>query len=285
MKLLETYVKDNVATLYFEVDEKNNQQRILLTSDLHYDGAFTDRKTMKKHMDTMSGDDLLFINGDIWDAMQGRNDKRRTMKGVRPENKVDSYYDSILKDFYDFITPYVKHFKFASIGNHEYSVLKHSNTDLLNRLAEKISDKHNQSLMVGKHHGWIRLVFRTKDNRPAGQIKMKYAHGTGGTNSPVTRGVIQTNRQAVFLPDADIVWNGHNHQEYIVLVPRERLSNKGVAGTDHQIHIRTAGYQQDYVGGEGYGSEKGFGPSPVSSAEIVITISDSIPHVKPSVLL
>ena len=140
-------------------------------------------------------------------------------------------------------------------------------------------------MIVGKHHGWIRLVFRREDGKPAGQTKIKYAHGTGGTNAPVTRGVIQTNRQAVFLPDADVVWNGHNHQEYIVLVPRERLNNKGNTTIDQQIHIRTSGYQQDYIGGDGYGSMKGHGPSANAAGELIITVADHKPRLKPSVLL
>jgi hypothetical protein len=40
--------------------------------------------------------------------------------------------------------------------------------------------------------------------------------------------MMQNNRQAVYLADADIVWNGHNHNEYITNNKRERLSNKGV---------------------------------------------------------
>jgi hypothetical protein len=86
--------------------------------------------------------------------------------------------------------------------------------------------------------------------------KMKYNHGSGGS-APVTRGLIQTNRQAVFLPDADIVWNGHNHQGYIVPIARERLSDRGKVRKDLCWFLRTPGYKDEYGdGAEGYAVER-----------------------------
>ncbi len=56
---------------------------------------------------------------------------------------------------------------------------------------------------------------------------MAYHHGYGG-GGPVTKDVIQTNRRAVYLPDANIVISGHTHDRWIVPVTRNRISHIGI---------------------------------------------------------
>ena len=79
----------------------------------------------------------------------------------------------------------------------------------------------------------------------------------------MTRGVIQTNRQAVFLPDAHIVWNGHNHQAYVMPIPRERISRSNKVSNDILWFIRTPGYKDERNRAEGYGVELNAGPTPL----------------------
>ena len=105
---------------------------------------------------------------------------------------------------------------------------------------------------------------------PRKSLKLKYFHGAGG-EAPVTKGVIQTNRQAVYLPDANVVINGHNHNQYIVSIARERLSNKGVHFGDLQKHVRIPGYKQDYGDGtKGWNVERGGVPKPIGSMWMVL---------------
>ena len=95
---------------------------------------------------------------------------------------------------------------------------------------------------------------------------MKYHHGAGG-DAPVTRGVIHTNRQGVYIKDADIIVNGHNHNAYYVPVVSESLSNNGKIVFQTTHHIRTPGYKQDYGdGSQGWTVEKGFPPKPLGGA-------------------
>ena len=92
---------------------------------------------------------------------------------------------------------------------------------------------------------------------------MKYFHGAGG-GGPVTRGVIQTNRMAVFLPDADFILSGHTHDSWVVPIARERISKAGRIYQDEQIHIRSATYKDEY--GDGYSGlhvERGAPPKPL----------------------
>lgn len=98
---------------------------------------------------------------------------------------------------------------------------------------------------------------------------IKYYHGAGGGSAPVTRGVIQTNRQAVYLPDADVVINGHNHEAWYMPISRERIGDTGVIYQDVQHHIRTATYKNDYGDGSGgWHVEGGKPPKPMGAAWI-----------------
>ena len=94
---------------------------------------------------------------------------------------------------------------------------------------------------------------------------MKYFHGSGG-EAPVTRGATQTNRQAVFLPDADIVVNGHSHNDYHIPITRENITNRGKQYFTIQHHIRIPGYKQGYGDGtKGWEIERGGVPKPIGA--------------------
>jgi len=103
-----------------------------------------------------------------------------------------------------------------------------------------------------------------------GSANIKYFHGSGG-EAPVTRGVIQTNRQAVYLPDADIVINGHSHNSYWIPIQRERLTRDGTQYFDTQHHLRTPGYMQSYGDGTaGWEVTRGGVPKPLGGCFVTI---------------
>jgi hypothetical protein len=129
---------------------------------------------------------------------------------------------------------------------------------LIDRLAAELN-RAGGSVHVGGYGGWIRLMLSASSRNSS--FNIKYFHGSGGNDSPVTRGVIQTARQAVFEPDADCIWNGHNHNEYVLSIPRERLSGKGKIYRDSLWCIRTPGYNDEFgLGRGGWAVEKGLAP-------------------------
>jgi hypothetical protein len=70
----------------------------------------------------------------------------------------------------------------------------------------------------------------------------------------------------VYLPDADIVVNGHTHDQYVVPIQRERLSHKGNVIQDTVWHVRTGTYKDEYGdGSEGWAVEKGHAPKPIGA--------------------
>jgi len=252
----------NVLSVYFSFHE-GWEQWFMLSSDRHHDSKYCDRELEKKHLDKAVQRDAFIIDaGDVLDAMQGRYDPRRMYDDMRPEYMVDNYYDAIVNDAVDFYKPYANNWLLMGRGNHEEATRKNANTDITSRLVDNLNRENGGHIAEGGFGGWIRFMFARTTYK--GSLKLKYFHGANTTNAPVTRGLIQTNRQAVYLPDADIVLNGHNHQEYCLSIKRERISNKGKLYFDLCHFARTPGYLNAYQdGSRSWAVQKGQSPLPL----------------------
>lgn len=255
-----TTIRRDISAGYSEWD--------FVSADWHWDSIFCDRDALIEDLDlAMQRNASIYIFGDLFDAMQGRFDPRRSMDELRPEFRSDRYFDLVVKALVEFLKPYAKNIQMIADGNHETSILKHNNTSLLDRLIDRLNDGEDVNITHGGYGGWV--VFQYTINTTVKKsIRMKYFHGSGG-GGPVTRGVIQTNRQSVFLPDADIVVNGHTHDEWHMPITRERVSEAGVHFFDIVHHIRVAGYKNAYGDGTaGWEVTRGAAPKPIGGAWI-----------------
>lgn len=259
-----------VTTVTIDINSEGAEHWFLLQSDNHHDHTTCNRNLETEHLEEARRRNAqVFIFGDLFDAMQGRFDPRRSMTELRPEYRREDYYDYVVKDIANYLEPYVDNLAMIADGNHELSVLKAANTNLPDRLVDRLRDRGGH-LVHGGYGGWVRFMFE-RDGNPMNSIRLKYFHGSGG-EAPVTRGVIQTNRQAVYLPDADIVVNGHSHNSYYIPISRERLSAKGTQYFDIQHHLRTPGYKQSYGDGAGgWDVTRGGVPKPIGAAWVKIT--------------
>jgi len=242
----------------FKINTKEDA-KFFVTSDVHFDSAFCNRKQFFEDMDTaIERNAKVLIIGDFFDAMQGRFDPRRDMSMLRPEYRRSDYYDYIVKDAASKLKKYASHILLITDGNHELSVLKNANTDLTGRLTELLSSEKHK-IHRGGYGGIISLTEKGVNT------KIKFFHGSGG-EAPVTRGAIQTNRQAVFLPDYQIILNGHSHHMYWIPVVRERIDENSKHYFDIQHHVRTPGYSMMYGDGSGgWEVTRGGVPKPLGS--------------------
>ena len=243
---------------------------LMASSDRHHDSAHCNRSLEIQHLKLAQERGALIIDaGDLFDAMQGKYDPRKTYAALRPEYCVPNYYDAIVDDAVEFYRPFADRFLMIGRGNHEASVYEKASTDLTSRLTAELR-RAGSSVMTGSIGGWIIFQFEAVGGGGRFSKKYRYHHGGGG-NAPVTKGVISTARQAVYLPDADIIHNGHNHQEYNLAIKRERVSNQGKKSFDLAHFIRTPGYKQDYDTG-GWGDLKQFPPTPNGCAWVTVEI-------------
>ncbi len=230
----------------------------LLRSDAHHDAVGADQEMEMRHLrEARERKAFICDIGDLFDCMQGRYDKRADRSALRPEYQHGPYLDRLVDVAVDRYSPFMDRWLLMSPGNHETSVAKHNDTNLTERLYARLKPKA-PLLQMGTYAGFLRIVVKRKGSNVRSLV-VAYHHGFGGS-APVTRGVIQTNRMAVAYPDANIVWSGHTHTDFYLSIARQRLALSGEAYRDEQIHLRSPGYKEDTLKGEGWAVEKGFMP-------------------------
>lgn len=273
----------NVLVVRFDDVKLGWEKWILLTSDRHHDSRHSNLSLAKEHMEQAKERDAHVIDcGDFFDAMQGKYDPRRSYKDMQPkyiETMLESgmgYLDLIAKDAADFYAPYADRFLLIAKGNHETAIESHNDINLTQRLVTMLNS-NGGNIQTGYYGGYVRFQFVIQKTVRESK-NLKYFHGSGMSSAPVTRGVIQTNRQAVIYPDADIIVNGHNHENYVVAVPRERLSDQGKTSRDIQWHVRTPGYKDGWNdGGDGFDVERG---TPKSNGAVWLRFFYHVRHVE-----
>ena len=189
----------------------NETLGITLMSDLHLDSAHTDIDAIRKELEeAKKNGDRILINGDVFDAILPSDRKRYTPVASRPElrGRIDVLNASV-ELAADLLYPYSNQIDMIGIGNHEASMEKHHSVDmvmlLLDKLAPAFSNGHQ--INYGGYTGFVE--YSAKLNGSSRRLVIYYHHGGGGA-SPVTKGIIDFNRKAVFV-DSDVVWVGHKH--------------------------------------------------------------------------
>jgi predicted phosphodiesterase len=258
----------NVHSIHLPIGNKE-ELKVLLTSDVHFDSMKCDRTMLKRHFDqAVDQNAVIIIAGDWFDAMQGKWDPRGNKDELRPEYRTGAYFDSVIDDTVEFLMKYPV--ALLALGNHETSVQKRHEINMSDRVVSLMRSR-GHSIHLGGYGGWVKFrgaVRRYSSESGGGSsavLKLKYFHGSGG-GGMMTHGVLSTRRQASFLPDADIILNGHTHDSWMVTLARERLVNNTVK-LDNQVFIRTPGYKNDYGdGSQGWAIERGMPPKPLGSA-------------------
>jgi len=240
---------------------------VLLSSDRHNDNIKSNRDLQLRHLEQLKERNGLGLDfGDLFDAMQQRGDNRSNRDEIRPEDNTEKYFDSIVEHSAEFYAPYARWLRLFSRGNHESSALKYHGMDLTNNLVYRINTHEQTTGTVyrGGYGGWVMLQFNIRDTVRVTK-RLKYFHGSGG-GGQVTKGVISTNRQAVYQPDADIVVNGHTHDNWHLPLGRERINQAGVVSKDLIHFIRLPSYKDEYRdGADGWHVERWGEPKPIGA--------------------
>jgi hypothetical protein len=256
----------NIHVVDVDLPRVGDEFWALLQSDVHWDNPKCDRDTFVRHLEEAREKDApVFDNGDFYCAMQGKWDARSNKNDLRPEHQHANYLDTLIDTAVDALKPYRDLLCVRGMGNHETSIIKRHETNLTERFVERMRSAGSSNVKLGGYSGY--LVFQVSTAGRRRPLKLHYHHGYGG-GGPVTRGVIQTNRMAVYVADADMVWTGHTHDAWQMPIARVKL-NQDNTKVEHttQLHFRTAGYKEEY--GDGYGGwhvERGGPPKPVGAA-------------------
>lgn len=248
---------------------KNWKQSFLLCSDRHWDNPHSDRKMQEDHLnEALERKAGIIENGDMFCGMQSRFDKRGSKSSIRHEHLDDCYLDRLVETCADWWSPWRKLLVLCGEGNHEVSLRQKTESCLISRFCG-LMNANGGHVVFGGYGGYIRFRFSqslTSGVRGKGSsVVMRYAHGFGG-GGPVTADMTQSYRMQNYLPDADIIWTGHVHEQWSRWIQRLRLSAQDKVYQDEVLHLKTATYKEEYgVGDGGWHVTTGKPPKPLGA--------------------
>lgn len=259
-------VSRNVHNVRCTYSAERKEFWFLLSADHHIDNPDCRRDLVEKHLkQAQERDALVFMFGDLFCAMQGKFDKRSDKTKIRPEHATGNYLDSLVSTTADFLRPYRTNIGLISLGNHETAILQRHETNLTERLVERLNIGNLDTVYSGGYGGYVRFMFESASKGGRSSKVLKYFHGYGG-GGPVTKGVIQSQRQALIYPDADIMVSGHVHERYTMEYVQERIKDSGKVELRSQLHVRTPTYKDEYKDGfGGWHIETGKPPKPLGA--------------------
>jgi hypothetical protein len=239
-------------------------QEFLLVSDLHWDNPHCDRGLLKNHLDeAVKRNAAIILNGDTYCCMGGKYDRRADKSLIRPEHNTDRYFDAIVDTSVEWFAPYAKNILLIGYGNHETAIIKHGETDLLQRFASTLNYATGSAVQVGGYGGTIDIRVLHDTIRGVNFV-VHYYHGFGG-GGVVSKGVIQDQRILAGTEGYDLTWMGHVHELYYHQNMVHRYDRSTKTLIQKPIHqLRTATYKEEWDGGYmGFHTERGRGPKPL----------------------
>jgi hypothetical protein len=219
---------------------------------------------LKNHLDeAVKRNAAIILNGDTYCCMGGKYDRRADKSLIRPEHNTDRYFDAIVDTSVEWFAPYAKNILLIGYGNHETAIIKHGETDLLQRFASTLNYATGSAVQVGGYGGTIDIRVLHDTIRGVNFV-VHYYHGAGG-GGPVTKGVIQDQRLLAATEGYDLTWMGHVHELYYhqnIIHRYDRSTKTLIQKPIHQL--RTATYKEEWDGGYmGFHTERGRGPKPL----------------------
>jgi len=239
----------------FEVRPKDKKAKLFVCSDIHFDNPKCNRKLFFEHMDrALEQNAMIAITGDLFCLMQGKYDPRGSKSDIRPEHNKNNYLDMVINDTAEKFIPYAKNIILISRGNHETSVSKRMETDVMERFIERLNLLANSNIQIGNYTGYYTLSFAYSDTKKFA-LGVGYSHGNWG--GIITKGTLSVSRYASYMPDCDIMFSGHTHDGWIVTHPRLRKNSyKRTVEVKNQWHIKTGTYKEEFAEGKGWAVER-----------------------------
>lgn len=256
----------------------------LFCSDIHLDSIGCKRDILKQHFDEIKkANGLIFIFGDLLDVMGSYGDRRLQREDIDPQfiQHGRTYLDLVCEYTIEFLKPYAQNIALISYGNHEKTINKFHNHDILRSIVWTLNLEDKVNIQLGAYSGWIFLRMQKPSGNGVG-CNIHYHHGFGG-NAKRSKGMLDVQIEAMKYPDAHILVRGHTHQKwYDPSTARMRVTRSGRIYKDKIKYIQSGSYVDGIgTGRSGWPVEKNFNPTDIGGwfVDFKFTISDSSPKI------
>jgi hypothetical protein len=222
--------------------------QIAMLSDLHWDNPKCLLDVLKKDLDYCLENNIpVILNGDTFCLMQGAFDYRKMKSDIRPEHQANNYFDAIIETAVEWFSPYAHIIAVVGYGNHETSIIKRHETDMIQRFVSAMNVVNKSDIQIGGYGGWIIVRAYAQTTR------IKYFHGSGG-GGIVTKGNINLTRALQIYEGMDCFSMGHIHENLCRNDVRDTIRHDGkrIVQYQRQVHLMVTGtYKEEYKDGHG----------------------------------
>lgn len=232
------------------------EQWVLALSDVHVDNPKCRRDMLQRDLKLAKERGAIILSiGDFYCAMQGKSDKRGSKDDLLPEMQGSNYLNRLTKYGFDQCSTALENWAVMTRGNHETSILKHYEEDLLESLTDKLRDKGGIA-QVGDYRGYINLRFKQGTRKFTKVIG--YHHGWGG-GGHVTQGVNDYAKISAAYQGWDLFFMGHIHRKDASYRRIEEFRAGQGPKFKRQGFFRLGTYKDESVG-NGFHEENGQDP-------------------------
>jgi len=256
----------NVVTVWHDDVKAGWEQWYLLRSDAHWDNPDSDWDLQIEHLEEAKARNAGILDfGDLFCAMQGKYDKRSNRSKVRPEHAhADDYLDSLVRTAAEFYEPYAHNWVLQGYGNHETAILGRHETNLIERWAQTLRDRTGAVVPITGYTGWASFRFKINGTQSVTR-RLWHIHGYGG-GGPVTKDMIQRNRQLAYVDNADIIVSGHTHDQWVTKDMRVTLNSHDHVEQRPCVVVKCPTYKDEYkTGVGGWHISTGKPPKPIGA--------------------
>lgn len=235
---------DNAYAMRLDCGRAGDVRRVLLLADIHWDSSHCERELLRDCLNEAKALGApVIIAGDFFDAMQGKWDPRSSQEVLRPEHRGGNYLDLLVSTAAEWLMPWKDSLAIISYGNHETSIRKRHEVDLLQRLCQELR-REGSRVECGPYWAFVVLTAEfagSKSHRDT--ITLCYHHGAGG-GGEITRGLIDHSRtRSMYL--ADVYLSGHIHrrnQDENILTT---VTARGVVERRRQLFLRASCWKDE----------------------------------------
>lgn len=247
-----------------EIILSKDNAKIAMLSDLHWDNPKCNHDVLLRDLEYCKENNIpIMLNGDTFCLMQGKWDPRGNKSDIRPEHNKANYLDAVIRTAVEFFSPYAHLITVVGYGNHETSILKRHETDVIERFVTLMNYENHTKIHAGGYGGRLVIKIPLRVHNLV-TFMGKYFHGSGG-GGIVTRGEINLTRALEMYEDIDFFVMGHIHENKSTNISRECIvhhPNKGYFVNHRKMHFAITGtYKEEYGdGAQGWHIERGAPP-------------------------
>jgi predicted phosphodiesterase len=215
----------------FETIAPFEPRAVVITGDPHIGKHPETTELLRQDLeDAKARGDWIIVWGDVRQWITPNDRKRYSAKeGDNRDALVNKWVNELVR----FFEPFVDNIIAIKLGNHETSLIKHSNTDPIVMLVDRLNQLRSpdlQRIVYAGYTAWwlVRFINTNDTGQRVGSVSCKFwlHHGAGGS-APVTKGALDRARIQDAIIGADVYVIGHKHTAVSIPTQKEHCDDYG----------------------------------------------------------